>query len=479
MLLRQIYDEDLAHAAWLLGCQKTGDAIIIDPARDVDVYQAAASAHELKITAVAETHIHADFLSGARQLASVESAHVFVSGEGGKDWNARWLDGVPHTELAHGDEFHIGGIKLTALHTPGHTPEHLSYLITDLGGGANEPIGILSGDFVFVGDLGRPDLLETAAGIKGMKENAARDLARSARRFLELPDFLQVLPAHGAGSACGKALGAIPQSTVGYERRFNPALNLVEEEERFVAEMLSGQPSPPLYFARMKIQNRDGVPFLEVLPRPTPHSPETLGADGRVVVDLRPWDAFREGHLPGALWTRTGPMFSASIGSLVRPDQSIALICAEEDSERLTRALVRIGLDRVEAVCTIEAFDAYRRKGGQTQCVTSQQIPAADMAALIQEGHQVLDVRRPDEFLAGHVEGAVNLPYTRLEAPEGDIPASKRPLLVHCLGGIRSAVACSGLERRGIPVINVQEGWRGMGGVGLNLTSEAENATST
>lgn len=478
MLLRQIYDEDLAHAAWLIGCQKTGDAIIIDPARDVDVYQAAAAAHELKITAVAETHIHADFLSGARQLASVESAHVYVSGEGGEEWNARWLGGFPHTELTHGDDVHIGGIKLTALHTPGHTPEHLSYLITDLGGGANEPIGILSGDFVFVGDLGRPDLLETAAGIEGMKELSARDLARSARRFLELPDFLQVLPAHGAGSACGKALGAIPQSTVGYERRFNPALKLVGEEERFVAEMLSGQPSPPLYFARMKIQNRDGVPLLDKLPRPTTQSPDTLGEGGRVVLDLRPWDAFREGHLPGALWTKTGPMFSASIGSLVQPDQSVALICAQEDSDRLTKALVRIGLDRVEALCTIEAFDTYIRKGGQAHCVTSQQVPAAEMAALIQNGHQVLDVRRPDEFLEGHVVGAVNIPYTRLEAPGAQIPPSDLPLLVHCLGGIRSAVACSGLERRGIPVINVQEGWRGMNDVGLDLASGPEKTVT-
>ncbi|MAJ45715.1 MAG: hypothetical protein CBC35_00125 [Planctomycetes bacterium TMED75] len=478
MLLRQIYDEDLAHAAWLIGCQKTGDAIIIDPARDVDVYQSVAAAHSLKITAVAETHIHADFLSGARQLASVESAHVYVSGEGGEDWNARWLEGIPHTELNHGDEVHVGGIKLTALHTPGHTPEHLSYLITDLGGGADEPIGILSGDFVFVGDLGRPDLLETAAGIEGMKELSARDLARSARRFLELPDFLQVLPAHGAGSACGKALGAIPQSTVGYERRFNPALNLVGEEERFVAEMLSGQPSPPLYFARMKVQNRDGVPLLSALPQPTSESPETLGEGGRVVLDLRPWDAFREGHLPGALWTKTGPMFSASIGSLVQPDQSIALICAEEDSERLTRALVRIGLDRVEALCTTEAFESYRRMGGQAQCATSEQIPASDMADLIRNGHQVLDVRRPDEFLEGHVVGAINIPYTRLEAPEAQIPPSDQPLLVHCLGGIRSAVACSGLERKGIRVINVQEGWRGMDGVGLDLASGTEKTTS-
>ena len=478
MLLRQLYDEDLAHAAWLLGCQRTGEAIVIDPARDVDLYDRMAADHGLRITAVAETHIHADFLSGTRELARLLGAHVYISGEGGEDWNARWLEGIEHTELHDGDTFHIGGVMLTAMHTPGHTPEHMSYLVTDIGSGADEPIGVLSGDFVFVGDLGRPDLLETAAGIEGMKEVSARDLAKSARGFLSLPDFLQVLPAHGAGSACGKALGAVPQSTVGYERRFNNALKLAGDEERFVTEMLSGQPSPPLYFARMKRENRDGVPPLDGLPEPARCEPPELHDGGRVVIDLRPWDAFREGHLPGALWSRRGPMFAASIGSLVEPDQPLAVICHEYEIERLTRGLVRIGLDRLEAFCDIERFERFARDSEGGDLVPIREITAAEMGEWIERGHEVLDVRRPDEFEAGHVSGACNIPYTRLEDPQVRVPQPAQPVLVHCLGGVRSAVACSALERRGIPTVNIKEGWRGMTDVGLDLKmGSKESAT--
>ena len=170
MLLRQIYDEDLAQAAWLLGCQRTGEAIVIDPQRDVDRYIKLAQEHGLLITAVAETHIHADFLSGVRQLAEETGAHVYVSGLGGNGWRSRWLAPYAHTELSDGDRISVGGIDLRALHTPGHTPEHMSFLVTDRGSGANEPLGILSGDFVFVGDLGRPDLLESAVGVEGTME---------------------------------------------------------------------------------------------------------------------------------------------------------------------------------------------------------------------------------------------------------------------------------------------------------------------
>jgi hydroxyacylglutathione hydrolase len=358
MLLRQIYDEDLAQAAWLLGCQKTGEAIVIDPERDVDRYLQLASEHGLRIVAVAETHIHADFLSGARALADAVGARVMVSGEGGDDWRSRWLEGCPHQELHDGDTFRIGGIEFRVHHTPGHTPEHISFLVTDVGGGADEPLGMLSGDFVFVGDLGRPDLLETAAGISGMMEGSARQLAASARSFLELPDYIQVLPAHGAGSACGKALGAIPQSTVGYERRFNQALSLAEDDTAFVSNMLSGQPAPPLYFKRMKQQNRDGVPRLVAREDPEHMTPEDLARTTLQVIDLRAWDPFRANHLPGALWTKTGAFFCASIGSYVTPDQELALICQEDDLDRLRRCLVRIGLDKLVGWCSLKEFEA-------------------------------------------------------------------------------------------------------------------------
>ncbi|MCP4938870.1 MAG: MBL fold metallo-hydrolase, partial [Phycisphaeraceae bacterium] len=262
MLFRLIYDDDLAQASYLVGCQRTGEAIVFDPERDIDRYLDLAAAQGLRIVAAAETHIHADFLSGVREFAVRGNAKAYVSGEGGADWQSEWVDGCDHRVLRDGDTFEVGNIRFTAVHSPGHTPEHLSYLVTDLGGGADTPMGVITGDFVFVGDLGRPDLLESAAGIEGMMEPSARTLAASAQGFLRFDDHLQVWPAHGSGSACGKALGAVPQSTVGYERRFNHALSLAGDEQAFVDHILAGQPEPPAYFARMKAWNRDGVPLL-------------------------------------------------------------------------------------------------------------------------------------------------------------------------------------------------------------------------
>jgi hydroxyacylglutathione hydrolase len=262
MLLRQIFDPYLAQYAYLIGCQRTGEALIIDPERDIDRYEKLAAENGLRITAVAETHIHADFVSGGREFAQNPTVHLYLSAEGGPDWQYGWPGTRANTHfLKDGDVFNVGNIRVEAVHTPGHTPEHMSYLITDIGGGANEPIALATGDFLFVGDVGRPDLLESAAGVAGVMEPSAIKLRESlSERLTKLPDFLQILPAHGAGSACGKALGAVPTTTLGYERRFNGALKLaISDADAFVKDILSGQPDPPLYFATMKRVNRDGV----------------------------------------------------------------------------------------------------------------------------------------------------------------------------------------------------------------------------
>ena len=271
MLLRQIFDPYLAQYAYLVGCQRSGEALIIDPERDIDRYRELAAENGLRIMAVAETHIHADFVSGGREFAQDPNVHLYLSAEGAPDWTYRWPAGRSNTHfLKHGDHFMVGNIRVEAVHTPGHTPEHLSYLITDLGGGADQPIALATGDFVFVGDVGRPDLLEFAAGIKGAMEPSARKLRESLHdRLAPFADYLQILPAHGAGSACGKTLGAVPTSTLGYERRFNGALKLaINDGDAFVRDILSGQPEPPLYFATMKRVNRDGIAVTGGVPKP-------------------------------------------------------------------------------------------------------------------------------------------------------------------------------------------------------------------
>jgi hydroxyacylglutathione hydrolase len=295
MFLKQISDPALAQYSYLIGCQRTGEAVVVDPERDIDRYLEIAKHEGLKISAVAETHIHADFVSGAREFAVADpSIKLYLSAEGGPDWQSEWAKALPgYNPLHDGDSFKIGNIELQAVHTPGHTPEHMVFLVTDHGGGANEPIAMLSGDFLFVGDAGRPDLLEQAAGLEGTQEQGACALYKSLRKVSELPCHVQVLPAHGAGSACGKALGSIPNSTFGYEEKFNPALKLAlnESEETFVDFILSGQPEPPAYFANMKRVNKVGPAVLGTLPEARLLSLDEilprLNESGFVILDTR------------------------------------------------------------------------------------------------------------------------------------------------------------------------------------------------
>lgn len=463
MLLRQIEDPKLAQYAYLIGCQRTGEAIVFDPERDADRYVAIAAANGLRIVAVAETHIHADFLSGARELAERTGAHVYVSGQGGTEWQSRWAGPYKHTLLADGTEFRVGNIGFRAVHTPGHTPEHMSFLVTDHGGGATEPMGMITGDFVFVGDLGRPDLLESAAGVQGVAEPSAHDLWRSASRFVKLPGHIQVWPAHGAGSACGKALGAIPQSTVGYEVANSPALKLVGDEAAFVKDILGGQPEPPLYFARMKAMNRDGVPLLGAMPAPPVVTDVAAHAaswerPGTLVVDTRPWAAFRDGHLPGSIQAPVGKMLPMVVGSYVKPEERIVLVCEPGRADEIIRDLVRIGYDRFEAVVPPAAVAAAPR------LATAPEVSVQEADAQRGEAF-VLDVRGASEHAAGCLEGSTNIAYTRLAPRLAELPRGRR-ILVHCALGGRSAAAASMLRRAGFDAVNVAggfEAWRKAG----------------
>lgn len=460
MFMRLIYDEKLAQGAYLIGCQKSGEAIVVDPQRDVDRYIDLAAANELKIIAVAETHIHADFVSGAREMAERTGARVYVSGEGGDDWQSRWVGGYDHTILKDGDSFAIGNIEFRAVHTPGHTPEHVVYVVTDHGSGASEPIGVCSGDFLFVGDLGRPDLLETAAGQVGEREPGARRLFSSAQWLKSLPEYVQVWPGHGSGSACGKALGAVPMSTIGYEKRYNDTLKAAvgqgASESSFVDSILEGQPEPPMYFSRMKRVNRDGPEVLGQLPHPRQlvlADIAGLDAEQVAIVDTRPWPEFRDGHLPGAMSFPLLSTFNTDAGSMVREDEDVYLIIEPSRVEEAVRDLIRIGLDRIKGWIDSEELT------GAPHLVGTPEVEPAQAAKLIDEGIVgVLDVRRATEFAAGHLENARNIAHTRLAARLDELPTNGK-LLVHCLGGIRSARACSFLQRLGYDVINLKDGY--------------------
>ena len=453
MFFRQVFDDTLAQYAYLIGCQRTGDAVLFDPQRDIDRYLELAAGEGLRVVAVAETHIHADFLSGAREFAERHGTRLYLSDEGGPAWRYEWALNGPydHVPLRDGDRFRVGDVEFRALHTPGHTPEHISFLVKDLGSGATAPMGLLSGDFVFVGDLGRPDLLETAARVAGAMAPAARRLYGSVHGFLDLPDYLQVWPAHGAGSSCGKALGAVPETTVGYERRFSPAIAAaMNGEDAFVSHILEGQPEPPMYFARMKRDNKLGVPLLGDLPTPRRLSAREVVARAAagVVIDTRPdRSAFMARHIPGSVYIPLTKSFCTAAGAVLEEGTRVTLIIDEGDVEWAVRCLVRIGFDDIRGFMEYDALERYFAEGGEAAA-----IPEIDLATArrlsADGGGAVLDVRYASEYEASHLPGAVNASYTRLPEYADRWPANG-PLLVHCLSGARAAVAASHLARAG------------------------------
>jgi hydroxyacylglutathione hydrolase len=463
MLVRQVADPKLAQFAYLSGCPRTGEAIVIDPERDVDRYFDLAARLKLRIVAAADTHIHADYLSGLREMAE-RGVLVYASGEGGPEWQYEWLihSRYSHRLLGHGDQFSVGHIEFRAVHTPGHTPEHLSYLVRDSGGGAKDFIALASGDFVFVGDVGRPDLLERAAGMVGAMEPSARaQFASIQREFRPLPEFLQVWPAHGAGSACGKSLGDVPTSTVGYELRTNPSIHAAVDEETFVDFILAGQPEPPLYFARMKRDNRRGPTLLTALPSPPAlHTTDLAALENRrdiAVLDTRARDAFFAGHLAGSLLTELDYQFCSIAGSYVAEDTPVYLIVDESRLDEAVRALIRVGLDRVAGYITPATLGDYGHQGGQLRHTAT--IDMGDLEEQRTVGHaHVLDVRGAAEFDAGHVPHALHVPHTRIGVSVDALPRDK-PLLVYCNSGARAAAAVAMLERLGLTAIDVNDNY--------------------
>ena len=454
MLFVRLFDEPLAQASYLIGCSASGEAVVVDPNRDASQYIATAEAQGLRITAVTETHIHADFVSGARELAARTGATMYLSAAGPPEWQYRFGRERGVVLLADRDSFRVGQVELRAVHTPGHTPEHLSFLVTDTAS-AHEPMGIMTGDFVFVNDVGRPDLLEKAAHRAGTADIGARQLFHSLEWFKTLPDHLQIWPGHGAGSACGKGMSAVPQSTVGYERRFNWAFEVTDEAE-FVRRVLEGQPEPPRYFGQMKQVNRDGPPILGAITMPervAEHRLPALLASGTTIVDTRPAADFGTSHIPGTLNIPYNKSFTTWAGSLLSYQRDFYLLVDASRTgtlERIVQSLLMIGLDRVSGYFGAEALALWRQEGRQTGQVA--QMSVTDLAQK-RGGLLVLDVRGRNEWDAGHIPGAVHIPLAELADRLPELPKDQ-PIAVHCQGGGRSAIAASLLQAAGHPEVS-------------------------
>lgn len=450
MFFEHIYDETLAQGSYFIACQATGEAIVIDAKRDIDTYLEIASRKNFKIKYVVETHIHADYLAGTRELAFVTGAKMYLSGEGGEGWSYEF----PHEPLRDGDVIDVGNLKLEVLHTPGHTPESISFLLTDCPA-TDQPSMIFTGDFVFVGDVGRPDLLEEAAGIEGTAKQGAHQMWNSLKRFAELPDYIQVWPAHGAGSACGKALGAVPNSTVGYEKFQNWAFQYNDENE-FTKVLLDGQPEPPKYFAKMKQYNKSERRLLPEVPQyPKLSKKQFLSAynNGMTVIDTREKEDFAKGFLPNTINIVGNKSFSTWAGWVLDYDEQFILIAEKDRMEDLTRKLMRIGLDNVYGYYT-----AIDNLGTPLQTAEIVDYDAVKKA-VGRKDVQILDVRGNEEYKSYHIPGADNVFIGTLEDHLDKVSKDKKVIL-HCQSGTRATVAYSLLRKHGFD--NVQNYSAGM-----------------
>lgn len=453
MFFQHIYDKSLAQASYFIGCQKAGVAAVIDAKRDVDTYLEIAKANNMTITHIFETHIHADFLAGSRELAALTGAQLYLSDEGGEGWEYEF----PHVGLKDNDIVKLGNLSFKVMHTPGHTPESISFLLTDHPA-SNEPVMLFTGDFVFVGDIGRPDLLEKAAGMIGTQDKGAKQMYQSIKKFNALADYIQVWPGHGAGSACGKALGAVPSTTVGYEKARNWAFQYPTDETGFVKYLLADQPEPPKYFAMMKHLNKVNRPLLTEVPKLQQLKIDEVKANmqnGMKLLDARPKAAFAEGFIPGSLNIQGNNSFATWAGWYLTYDEPFMILADESMLDDLTRKLMRIGLDNIAGY--LPSVEAYTQAGGQLEKVTLVELDEAKK--LVNDPSvQVVDLRGVAEFNAGHIKGADNVFVGTLPNQLHKISKDKK-VMIHCQGGDRASIAFSILAKNGFNnVVNYSAG---------------------
>ena len=456
MYFEQFYLACLAHASYMLGSE--GVAAVVDPQRDVEIYLEEAARQNLKIAYVIETHLHADFVSGHRELAARTGATIYLGAKAGATF--------PHVGVKEGDEICFGRCRLRFLETPGHTPESLSVLVTDLDT-SPEPWAVLTGDTLFIGDVGRPDLCPgyTPQQMAGFLYDSLHT------KLLTLRDSVKVYPAHGAGSLCGRNISPERRSTIGKERAFNYALQPMSREQ-FVEMLTAELPARPEYFFRDAEINRAGAPALEELPPLTALKPQEVKARqaaGVVVLDTRPAAQFGAGHVPGSINIPLSGQYASWAGTVLGLD--VPLLLVAEDPERLEESrmrLARVGIENVVG-CLEGGILAWEQAG-----LPLDQVPQISVLDLHQELRdrpdeiQVIDVRRPVEWEAGHIEQATLRPLDSLPSPMSPAAAAhalaalnpNQPVAVHCKSGYRSSIAASLLQRAGFQaVMNVVVGF--------------------
>jgi hydroxyacylglutathione hydrolase len=450
MTFESFYLSCLAHASYLIG--DAGEAAVVDPQRDVEQYLEFARVHGLAIRWVLETHLHADFVSGHVELAERTGATIVLGHRAGAEF--------PHRAVRDGDTIRVGAVRIDVLETPGHTPEGVCYLVTDTASAAT-PVRLLTGDTLFVGDVGRPDLV-TSKGYTG--EDMAGLLYDSLHgKILTLPDAVEVHPAHGAGSACGRNISQERSSTIGDQRRHNLSLRPMSKEE-FVALVAHDLPPAPAYFGHDAEANRRGAAALAALPPPPALSADEVerrSRDGAVLLDVRDANAFLGGHVPGSLHIGLGGQFASWAGSLLPIDAPIVLVTAGEDEVAEARLrLARVGIEHVAGYLDGGVL-AWHESGRPVRAL--EQVTVDELAEGGGGERRLLDVRRPGEYAAGHVPGALNVPLDTLAPARAGTPAdplaplsADEPVAVVCQSGYRSAIAAGLLAARHPgPIVNV------------------------
>lgn len=467
MIFERVEVKGLAHYSYIVGCEESKKVVVIDPERIIASYLRYAEQRKLTITHVLETHIHADYASGAKELAHRCGASLCLSSY---DTGETYEIAFPHQELTDGQILEVGSIRIQVVHTPGHTPEHLSFVVFDST--TKSPQLMLSGDFVFVGSLGRPDLLGD-----NQKLALATSLFRSVQnKLLSFPDSMQICPAHGAGSLCGAGIGSYASTTLQAERLSNPYLK-ISNEQQFVERVLAEVPAFPPYYRRMKALNSTGATAVEKLSSLSGLSYQDflqLYQDNAIVIDLRDYQGFGNGHVPNSFSITLGPSFITWASWVIAADRPILLVGeGPEDAREARLALLRVGLDNV--VGYLEGgYSSWVAGGGVTESLP-QMFPEQLHAALFQttgqnNETQVIDVRTDREWSAGHIPQATHIMCGMVRENIGKIKDKTKPLAVICGGGTRSSLAASILKQEGFTtVFNVAGGMSGWARAGLPL----------